>query len=110
MKNAKNALDSAQVNLDSAKISVETQKTNIQTAETSLNTQRSSLEETTITASISGVIDEKNVSLGQYLIIGTVLGKIENTSSIYAVIQVKNSDLSYVKTDTKAILKLDERY
>lgn len=107
LKNAQTDLASAQNSIESAKLSIETQKANINAAQVNLNTQNDSLQNTTITAPISGVMDGKNVTVGQYVNIGTVLGKVEDTSSIYAVIQVKDSDLSYVKVGGKATLKLD---
>lgn len=107
LKNAQSDLASAQNSIESAKLSIETQKANINTAQVNLNTQQNALQSTTITAPISGVVDGKNVSVGQYVNIGTVLGKVKDTSSINAVIQVKDSDLSYVKVGGKATLKLD---
>lgn len=107
LKNAQADLASAENSIESAKLSIETQKANIKTAQVNLNTQQNSLQNTTITAPISGVMDGKNVSLGQYVNIGTTLGKVKNISSINAVIQVKDSDLSYIKVGGKATLKLD---
>jgi multidrug efflux pump subunit AcrA (membrane-fusion protein) len=107
LKNAQTDLATAQNSIESAKLSIETQRANINTAQVNLNTQQSSLQNTTITAPISGVMDGKNVSVGQYVNIGTVLGKVKDTSSINAVIQVKDSDLSYIKVGGKAILKID---
>ncbi len=107
LKNAQSDLASGQNGIESAKLSIETQKANINTAQVNLNTQQNALQSTTITAPISGVVDGKNVSVGQYVNMGTVLGKVKDTSSINAVIQVKDSDLSYVKVGGKATLKLD---
>ncbi|WP_246615393.1 efflux RND transporter periplasmic adaptor subunit [Clostridium thailandense] len=107
LKNAQTDLSTAQNSIESAKLNIETQKANINSAQVNLNTQHNTQQNTTITAPISGVMDGKNVSLGQYVNIGTTLGKVKNISSINAVIQVKDSDLSYIKVGGKATLKLD---
>ena len=107
LKNAQTDLATAENSIESAKLNIETQKANINSAQVNLKTQQNSLQNTTITAPISGVMDEKNVSVGQYLNIGTMLGKVKDTSSINAVIQVKDTDLAYIKVGGKATLKLD---
>ena len=107
LKNAQTDLSSAENSIEAAKLNIDTQKANINSAQVNSNIQKNSLQNTTITAPISGVMDGKNVSIGQYINIGTVLGKVKDTSSINAVIQVKESDLTYVKVGGKATLKLD---
>lgn len=106
LKNAQTDLQTARANAESSGLSADAQRANIQKAQTDLNTQRESLQNTTITAPISGVVSGKNVTVGQYISPGTVIGKVENISSINAVIEVKDSDLSYVKLGAKAKFKL----
>lgn len=108
LENAKTDLASAQNSIESAKLNIDAQNANIKTAQVSLDTQNNSLQNTIITAPISGVIDGKNVSVGQYVNVGTVLGKVEDISSINAVIQVKDGDLQYIKVGGKATLMLDD--
>ncbi|NMM64996.1 efflux RND transporter periplasmic adaptor subunit [Clostridium sp. P21] len=106
LKNAQTDLQTAKANAQSSSLSAEAQRANIQKSQTDLNTQRESLQNTIITAPVSGVISGKNVTVGQYISPGTVIGKVENISSINAVIEVKDSDLSYVKLEAKAKFKL----
>lgn len=109
LKNAQTDLQTSQANAESSSLSAEAQRSNIQKSQTDLNTQRQSLENTVITAPTGGVISGKNVTLGQYISPGTVLGKVENISSVNAVIEVKDSDLSYVKLGAKAKFKLSDK-
>ncbi|WP_411682232.1 efflux RND transporter periplasmic adaptor subunit [Clostridium thailandense] len=106
LKNAQTDLQTAQANAQSSTLSAEAQRANIQKSQTDLDTQRESLQNTIITAPINGVISGKNVTVGQYISPGTVIGKVENISSINAVIEVKDSDLSYIKLGAKAKFKL----
>lgn len=109
LKNAQTDLRTAQANAQSSTLSAEAQRANIQKSQTDLNTQRESLQNTVITAPSSGVISGKNVTVGQYISPGTVLGKVQNISSVNAVIEVKDSDLSYVKVGAKAKFKLGDK-
>lgn len=109
LKNAQTDLQTAQANAQSSSLSAEAQRANIQKSQTDLNTQRESLQNTVVTAPIGGVISGKNVTVGQYISPGTAIGKVQNISSINAVIQVKDSDLSYVKVGAKAKLKLSDK-
>jgi len=109
LKNAQTDLQTAQANAESSSLSAEAQRANIQKSQTDLDTQRESLQNTVITAPIGGVISGKSVTVGQYISPGTVLGKVQNISSINAVIEVKDSDLSYVKLGAKAKFKLSDK-
>lgn len=109
LKLAQTDLQSAKASVESSRLSIEAQRANIQTSQTNLNALRESLQNIVITAPISGVIDGKNVTIGQYLNVGTMLGKVKNISPIYAVIEVKESDLSYVKLGAKAKFKLSDK-
>ena len=68
-----------------------------------------SLAYTTISAPISGMMDEKSVSLGQNVDSGTILGKVKNISPINAVIEVTQTKLDYIKVGQKAKVKIGER-
>lgn len=107
LKTAQTDLETAKANAEASRLSIETQKANIQASQTSLNTLMDSLKNTAITAPIGGIMDGKNVTVGQFVNVGTVLGKVKNISPIYAVIDVKESDLSYLKIGTNAKFKLN---
>ncbi len=93
---------------EDAETAIKMAKSNIETAQVSILGINNSLNNLIICAPISGKIDEKNVSLGQYVTPGTILCKVLDTSSILAVIQIKQSDLAKVKVGQKANLKLSK--
>ncbi|WP_446897087.1 efflux RND transporter periplasmic adaptor subunit [Clostridium sp. LBM24168] len=107
LKTAQSALESAKASAQASSSSVETQRANIQTAQTNLDNVKESLKDTVITAPTSGVITGKNINVGQYVNPGTILGKVETISPIYAVINIRESDLNYVKPGAKVKFKLD---
>jgi len=91
-ENAEAALKTAKVDLESARINIEI--------------LQDTLEDTVVRSPISGAVDEKEVVLGQFVSPSNVLAKVKNTASLYAVIQVKQSDLDKVKAGSKATVKL----
>lgn len=91
-ENAETALKTAKVDLESAKVNIEI--------------LQETLEDVVVRSPINGAADEKNVILGQFVSPNDVLAKVKNTSSLYAVIQVKQSDLNKVKAGSKATVKL----
>ena len=106
-------LESAETTLRNAKIDLETEKANIETAKANLTTAQidlknltDSLANTTIIAPITGILDEKSVSLGQYANIGVVLAKVKALSPIYAVIEVDQNDMSSLKVGQSAKVKV----
>lgn len=107
LKTAQSALESAKASAQASSSSVETQRANIQTAQTNLDNAKESLKDTVITAPTSGIITGKNINVGQYISPGTILGKVETISPIYAVIDIRESNLSYVKPGAKVKFKLD---
>ncbi|WP_243105939.1 efflux RND transporter periplasmic adaptor subunit [Clostridium fermenticellae] len=108
LKTAESALESARASAQASSMSIQTQEANIQTAQTNLDNLNDSLQNTTIKSPTSGVITGKNVSIGQYLGAGTALGKVDIISPIYADIDIRESDLNYIKLGTDAKLKLND--
>lgn len=100
-ENAESALKAAKADLESA-------KANINTAQVSVENLKDSLASTTVSAPISGVMDEKSVNLGQYVNPGTILGKVKNITPIDAVIEVEQNNLNYIKIGQKAQVKVGE--
>lgn len=86
-------LENAQTTLKNAQTDLESTKANINSAQIDLNNLKSTLANTTITAPISGVMDEKTVDLGQYVNTGAVLGKVKQIAPIDAVIEVNQNDI-----------------
>ncbi|OBR97088.1 multidrug resistance protein MdtA precursor [Clostridium ragsdalei P11] len=108
LSSAESALQSARASAEASSISTQTQAANIQTAQTNLDNLNQSLQNTVITAPTSGVMTGKSINVGQYLSPGTALGKVETTSPIYAVIDIRESDLNYVKSGASAKFKLGD--
>ncbi|MBP2033590.1 multidrug efflux pump subunit AcrA (membrane-fusion protein) [Clostridium algifaecis] len=108
LKTAESALQSAKASAQASSISTQAQAANIQTAQTNLDNLNESLQNAVITAPTSGVMTGKSINVGQYLSPGAALGKVETISPIYAVIDIRESDLSYVKLGVKAKFKLGD--
>lgn len=97
------ALKIAASDFNSAKAGIEAVKINIDT----LNDQ---LANTIIRAPMDGVIDEKNVGVGQYLAVqggSPILAKVKDISTVNAVIQVEQSDLNSIKIGQRASVLLN---
>lgn len=99
-------LETAETALKNVKNDFELTKANLNTAQIDLKNLKDSLANTTITAPISGVMDEKSVNLGQYANMGVALGKVKNISPIYAVIEVDQNDMSSIKVGQSAKVKV----
>lgn len=108
LKAAKNDLESANSNIETLKVGIEASKAAIDSAKINVDTLSNSLGNTVIKAPISGVIDEKNVNLGQYVSPGALLAKVKNISSVYAVIQVEAEQINNIKLGQKAVVKLND--
>jgi len=106
LSNAKSDLESAKASIETSKASIETSKANVTTAQVDLKNLTDSLANTTITAPITGILDEKSVDLGQYANMGVVLGKVKAISPIYAVIEVDQNDMSSLKVGQSAKVKV----
>jgi len=105
---AKVELVKAETALKVAKANLEAQKANVLTAQVNVESLTDSLAYTTINAPISGMMDEKSVSLGQNVDSGTILGKVKNISPINAVIEVKQTNLEDIKVGQKAKVTIGE--
>lgn len=101
-ENAQATLKSAQVDLQTSQAGVASQQANLQASKVSLSILNETLKNTTITAPIGGVIDAKNVDVGQFVSTGAALAKVENVSPIYADIAVSGNSMDDVKLGTAA--------
>lgn len=80
---------------------VELQKVTIQDITNSLN-------DCVIKSPITGEIGDKNITVGQYLNPGTIIGAVNNSSTIKAEIQLQQEDLKKVTAGQEVTLKLNE--
>ncbi|ODA40433.1 RND efflux tramsporter, membrane fusion protein [Desulfosporosinus sp. BG] len=101
-------LDNAETSLKMIKADIASSQASIQAAQTNIDNLNTDLANMTIRAPISGVMDEKNVSLGQYLSPGNVIGKVKDISLIDAAIEVDQGLIRTVKIGQKAKVKLNE--
>ena len=106
LESAETTLRNAKIDLETEKANIETEKANLITDQIDLKNLTESLTNTTITAPITGILDEKSVSLGQYANIGVVLAKVKALSPIYAVIEVDQNDMSSLKVGQSAKVKV----
>ncbi|MCB8818037.1 efflux RND transporter periplasmic adaptor subunit [Desulfosporosinus shakirovi] len=102
LESAETTLRNAKIDLETEKANIDTAKANLTTAQIDLNNLTDSLANTTITAPITGILDEKSVSLGQYANMGVVLAKVKAISPIYAVIEVDQNDISSLQVGQSA--------
>lgn len=106
-EDAETAVKNAKVDLDTANANIETSKSNIDLAKINISNLQENLDNTTIKAPFSGVIEGKNVSVGQMASAGVVLAKINDISSVYATIQVKQEDINNIKVNQAAKITVD---
>jgi len=94
---AEKALNSAKADYKSGLTSIESAKANIALQNVTISNSQDSLKNTVIKAPISGVVSDKNVTIGQMTSPGTVLAKVNDISSVYATIQIPQEKISSVK-------------
>jgi len=115
---AKTRLDSAELNLNTAKNNYDL-TTNVLASETKASAQaavdsakaaldiaQNMLNNTTVTAPISGYVSAKNINRGQMVAAGSPLFTIKNTAIVDAEINVTESMISHVKVGTKATVSV----
>ena len=100
-------LDNADTSLKMIKADIASSEASMQLAQTNIDNLNTALADMTIRAPITGVMDGKNVSLGQYLSPGNVLGKVQDISSIDASIEIDQALIQTIKLGQKASLKLN---
>lgn len=101
-------LDSAETSLKIIKADIASTQANIQAVQTTIDNLKTTLADMIIRAPITGVMDGKNVSLGQYLTPGNVLAKVKDISLIDAAIEVDQALIQTIKLGQKARLKLNK--
>ncbi len=97
-----------QVNLENADTALKVARADMESAKINIGILKDNLDNTVVRAPIAGTVDDKGVSLGQFVSPGMVLAKVKNISSIHAVIQVEQNEVNYIKTGQKALVKLSD--
>ncbi|AET68397.1 RND family efflux transporter, MFP subunit [Desulfosporosinus orientis DSM 765] len=105
----------AQVELENAETSLKMVKADeascqaaIQAAQTTIDNLQTTLADMVVRAPISGVMDGKNVSVGQFLTPGNVLGTVKDIALIDASIEVDQALIQNITIEQKATVKLNE--
>lgn len=118
IESAKQRLDNAAINLASAKESYNltvnvvnpeteaTAKAQVASAKAALDLAKNSLDNTTITAPISGYVSAVNISRGEMVAQGTPLFVISDTSSVEGEINITESVISSVTIGTPAVISV----
>jgi len=110
LKNAENAVENASENVKlteiSAKESIATAEASVASAKASLATAKNSLNNTSVTAPISGYIASKNVNVGQMVSPGVELFSIKDSSSVDAEIEVTESVIPFINVGTPAKISI----
>ena len=100
-------LNNAQADYDSGNATIETSKANIEAQKISISNLQDTLNNAVIKAPISGVMSDKSVNIGQMAAAGTVLGKINDISSVYARIQVPQEKINGISMGQAATITVD---
>ena len=98
----------SKVELEDSERVLKTAEADYELKQVEIETINDSLNNTVLRAPIGGEISEKNITVGEYVSPGVVLAKIVNTSSIKAVIQLKQSDLAKVSIGQEVSLKISQ--
>ena len=83
--------------LEKAKLAIEVAQHDLNSAQVGVNNAQLSLRETVVSAPIAGVVAYRSVNLGQMVSSGVPLLALEDVSSVYAIVNVKQIDLPLVK-------------
>ncbi|NMM62229.1 efflux RND transporter periplasmic adaptor subunit [Clostridium sp. P21] len=102
LNNSKADYNSGNANIKITKVSIETSKASIEAQKVNIEKFKNDLSNVVIKAPISGVISDKAINVGQMVSPGTVLAKVNDTSSIYATIQVPQEKISDTKIGQSA--------
>lgn len=104
LQTAEKTLNSAKADYDSGNASIQTATANVATAQANIDVQKtnlsksqSDLNSTVIKAPISGVISNKNMTVGQMASSNTALAMVNDISSVYATIQIPQEKINTAK-------------
>lgn len=93
--------------LDNAKVKLKTAEADFSSASASQSSAQQQYSYGVITAPIDGVIANKTATIGQVVAPGAALMTVQDTSSVYAVINVEQKDIGRVKIGQKASVTMD---
>jgi len=101
-------LDAITSSLKIGQADVQSAEAGVQSYSASVDAQKTALDNTIIRAPISGIMDSKNVNLGQQVTPEIQLGKIKDVSSVDASIEIDQANITTVQLGQKAQVRLSE--
>ncbi|MEA4926520.1 MAG: efflux RND transporter periplasmic adaptor subunit [Syntrophomonadaceae bacterium] len=101
-----NDLGDAEAGLKVAQADLAALNANIGAAQSGVERLRHSLDNMVIKAPVDGVVEEKNVAVGQYVTPGVPLAMVKNISTIQAVIKIAQEDVGQIRTGQKAEVRV----
>ncbi|PAB56921.1 efflux RND transporter periplasmic adaptor subunit [Anaeromicrobium sediminis] len=82
-------------------------KAELRSAETGIAIAKEAFSNTSIFSPMKGIVTRKDVSIGQVLSPGMELMEIRDISSVYMIVNIKQSDLSKVKLNQEVKIEID---
>lgn len=101
-------LDNSETALKMLYADIASAQANIKVVQTNIENLGTTLADMIIRAPISGITDGKNVSVGQFVAAGAVLGKVKDISTVDAVLEMDQSLAGSIKEGQKAQVKLSD--
>lgn len=88
--------------------SIDVYKAQVEQAEAALKTAQTALSNTTITSPISGVVNAKNINVGEVVSPGSALFSISNSDGLYVNAYAPSDIVSQIKEDQDVVVKVAE--
>lgn len=88
--------------------SIDVYKAQVEQAEAALKTAQTALSNTTITSPISGVVNAKNINVGEVVSPGSALFSISNSDGLYVNAYAPADIVSQIKEDQDVVVKVAE--
>lgn len=93
--------------LEAAQTQYATSQAEMDDAATNLSIAQKRLEDAMVTSPVTGVVANKQVTLGQMVSAGTQLMTVEQIDAVYVTVQVEQQDIDKVKIGHGAQVKVD---
>ena len=94
-------------NLEAAQTQYATSQAEVDDAAANLAIAQKRLSDATVTSPVTGVVANKQVTLGQMVSAGTQLMTVEQIDAVYVTVQVEQQDIDKVKIGREAKVKVD---
>ncbi len=98
----------SKTDLDSANLSYQTALSNVSLKELSIEKIQTAIADCVICAAMDGEASGKNVTIGEYVNPGTVLGTIKNNETIKATVNLMQDDLEQITIGQAVTVKTED--